>query len=125
MGVRNRDVVLGEGDTPQPTRGNHDGQLWVRGSGGCEFPMDVPTDPARLEVFHDQLRKGDIVILDGDTPEPEAPPAPPVPEQPAKNASTEAWQTYALAMGMDAAEVELASRDELVELLADPEPAAD
>ncbi len=122
---RGEDVVLGENDTPQPTRDNHDGQLWVRGSGGYEFSMDVPTDPARLEVFHDQLRKGDIVILDGADTVPTEDPAPVIPEQPARNASTEAWQAYALAMGMPAAEVELASRDELVELLTDPDPAQD
>ena len=101
-----------------------DADLVVKGSGGHVFAMDVPTDPARLEVFHDQLRKGELVVLEGDVPGDEAA-EPVVPEQPAKNASTEAWQAYALAMGVDPAEVELASRDELVDLVIDPEPSGD
>lgn len=56
---------------------------------------------------------------------------PPEPEQPAplvepkRNASRQAWQDYAIAAGWPAAEVELASRDELVELFTDPESAED
>lgn len=98
-----------------------DADLVVRGQGGHVFAMDIPTDPARLEVFHGQLAKGELVIVEGDAPAP-ADDAPVVPEQPARNAKLSDWQAYALAMGADPGEVELASRDELVDLFVDPEP---
>lgn len=36
----------------------------VRGEGGWEFDMDVPSDPLRRELFDDAVANGRLVILD-------------------------------------------------------------
>jgi hypothetical protein len=43
--------------------------LRVRGEGGAEFDMDVPPDGSpRREVFDEMVRKGLLVVLEGEIP---------------------------------------------------------
>lgn len=49
--------------------------LRVRYESGVESDLDVPTDPYRREIFDDMVAKGQIIVLEGGTEEPEPEPA--------------------------------------------------
>lgn len=87
----------------------------VKGSGGVVFDMDIPPDGSfARERYEEQIRNGDLTLLDEDgepipaAPEPpnmaseagDAPPDPKVPEGPAANASKIAWAAYAESLGL-------------------------
>lgn len=46
--------------------------LRVRGSGGLEFDLDLhPSGSRQRELFDEQVRKGELTVLDGDVVEPD------------------------------------------------------